>query len=200
MEQRDIFEVMGTMRSVRLFTEQPISDADLRHILDMATKASNGSNRQTWRFILITDPAMRNKVGKVYLDSMLHQNESSTIEEALAQPTDSLRRTEVLTLARDMGKAPALVLCCDEGGGISEPGASLFPAVQNLMLAAWSKGIGSVLTTIWMHREKELRQVLGIPDSVYIGCLIPLGYPARKYCLPKRLPLGEVVYRDRWRS
>jgi nitroreductase len=189
---------MSTLRAVRLFTEQPIDDDDLTYILEMATKASNGSNRQTWRFLVIRDPKTRHEVGSLYLESLLQENQATTVEDALARPNLPLRTKEVLTLGRDMGKAPALVLCCDLGGGISEPGASLFPAVQNLMLAAWSRGIGSVLTTIWMHREEGLRKLLGIPKDVYIGCLIPLGHPARSYGPPRRAPLGDVIFNNAW--
>ena len=88
-------------------------------------------------------------------------------------------RREVVALAKDMPTTPpVLILAGGTTNGHSEPGASVFPAVQNLCLAAWAMGLGTIITTAWQRNEAEVREVLGVPDDVYLGALIPLGHPA----------------------
>ncbi|MCH8284274.1 MAG: nitroreductase family protein, partial [Chloroflexi bacterium] len=77
-------------------------------------------------------------------------------------------------------------------------GSHIFPAVQNLMLAAWGLGLGTVLTTVWRHRDEEMRALLGVPDDIEMAALIPLGHPAKAYGPPKRRAIDDVVSYDRW--
>ena len=116
-------------------------------------------------------------------------------------------------LATHLADAPVLVLCCldparlgpmaDDRGTILAPQsayASIFPAVQNLMLAARGLGIGSTLTTVFHGAEPALRAVVGIPEPVHIAALVPLGYPTRPFRVTTRRPLAEVAFLDRWNS
>lgn len=114
-------------------------------------------------------------------------------------------------LAEHLDQAPVLVLCgldtaqlgpmADASGHIHAPQsayASIFPAVQNLMLAARGLGIGSTLTTVFQAVEGELRSVVALPDHVHIAALIPLGYPRRPFRVSHRKPVAEVAFLDRW--
>ena len=115
-------------------------------------------------------------------------------------------------LAVHLGESPVLVLACldtlklgpiaDANGTILSPQsayASIFPAVQNLMLAARGLGLGSTLTTLHFAGETEIRALLGIPSHIHIAALIPLGYPLSPFRPTKRKPIGQVLHYDRWR-
>ena len=196
----DVFEAMSTMRSVRLFTNEPVSDEHLERIMRMAQFAPNGSNDQRYRFIVVRDAEQRAAVGRLYRDGILHAMGLDSIDEAVARAAnEGYMRREVVALAKDMPTTPpVLIFAGGTTNGHSEPGASVFPAVQNLCLAAWAMGLGTIITTAWQRNEAEVREVLGVPDDLYLGALIPLGHPARKYGPPKRGPLEEIIIHDRW--
>ena len=196
----DVFEAMSTMRSVRLFTDEPVSDEHLERIMRMAQFAPNGSNDQRYRFIVVRDAEQRAAIGRLYRDGILHAMGLDSIDEAVARAAnEGYMRREVVALAKDMPTTPpVLIFAGGTTNGHSEPGASVFPAVQNLCLAAWAMGLGTIITTAWQRNEAEVREVLGVPDDVYLGALIPLGHPARKYGPPKRGPLEEIIIHDRW--
>ncbi len=199
MAGRELFEVMGSLRSVREFSDRPVSEEALRAVLEMATRAPNGGNQQSWRFIVIRDAAVRREVGRLYQAAMLQQLKAATPEEAAARPGLSRTLRDAIHLTKTIGQTPpVLVMCCVQKGYGADPGATIFPAVQNLMLAAWSLGLGTVLTTVWEHQEQEMRATLHVPQDFRMAALIPVGYPGRPYGPPKRKPLDEVVYRDRW--
>jgi nitroreductase len=105
-------------------------------------------------------------------------------------------------LGEHLGEAPVLVLACIVLDPGVEPslttGASIYPAVQNLMLAARAHGIGSCITTIHRFRDAQVKELLGIPADVETAALIPLGYPLGKFGRPPRRPLREVAFADRW--
>lgn len=104
-------------------------------------------------------------------------------------------------LAEHLHEAPVLILACVNTEGATAGltmGASIYPAVQNILLAAGGLGIGSTLTTIHRFRNQQVKDLLGIPREVEPAALIPLGYPLGKFGRPPRKPLGEVAYVDRW--
>jgi nitroreductase len=219
---KDFFAIAESQRAVRLFHPDPVPDALIQRLLRTATCAPNGSNRQTWRFLVITDPEKRAAVGKLYLESLLANmarpdyraerdmryadrfvaNLALPVEQRTADPeaVASVTMRESYRLAESFGEAPVHLVICDlpRRGLVYIPGASIYPAVQNLMLAAWALGLGTVLTTIWRHREEALRALLAIPDEYEIAALIPMGWPARAYGPPRRQPVAEVAFRDTW--
>jgi nitroreductase len=104
-------------------------------------------------------------------------------------------------LAEHMGEAPVLILACISTDGAPPTvatGASIYPAVQNILLSARALGIGSCLTTIHRLRDRQVKELLGIPPDVVTAALIPLGYPLRKFGRPPRRPLADVTFADRW--
>ena len=199
MAGADLYGVMGSLRSVREFSDRPVSDEALRQILEMTIRAPNGGNSQSWRFLVLRDPKVRREVGRLYLEALLQQVDAATPDEVLARPGITRTLRDAVHLARRLGEAPPVqVLACIEKSGVSDPGASIFPAVQNLMLAAWGLGLGTVLTTVWQHRDGEMRALLGVPDDIEMAALIPLGHPAKAYGPPKRRAIDDVVSYDRW--
>jgi nitroreductase len=200
----DFFEVVSTQRAIRRLRPDPIPDPVLRQILDAAICAPSGGNRQGWSFLVIRDPATRARVGELYREAFGELLRIPYYRDAAAAPAGTPTGRLVASarhLAEHLAEAPVLVLACVATDGARPTlatGASIYPAVQNLLLAARALGIGSCLTTIHRFRDQPLRELLGIPPDVETAALIPLGYPLGKFGRPPRRPATEVTFADRW--
>jgi nitroreductase len=186
----DALEAIRTTRAMRrLDPDRPVSDQDLRTIVEAATKAPSGSNSQPVRWVIVTDPDLKREVGKLY---------RRCAAELLAQfdQSDTALLKSSWHLAEHLGEAPALAIACCEGP--NRRPASVFPAVQNLMIAARAVGLGTTLTTSHLGDEPALKKILGIPDSVLTYCIIPIGYPLGRWGEAKRQAVEAVTYRDTW--
>lgn len=204
-EQIGVLEAIATTRSMRRLKPDPIPDDVIRSILQAAVQAPSGSNQQTWSFIVIRDPDIKKRLQEFYHEVALEYFAEREARVAAAPPLseeearvakrvwDSARH-----LAEHLHEAPVLIMCCIRGRESFQLGASIFPAVQNLMLAARAHGVGSTLTTFHRGRDKEVRELLNIPDNVHAAALIPLGYPRGRWAAGKRKPLEEVVFADRF--
>lgn len=186
----DVFEAIRTTRAMRrLDPSRPVSDEDIRKILEAATKAANGQNSQPVRWIVVTDPNQRRRLGEVY---------RRCAEDLVNSFDDSPLKRSSLHLVEHMGDAPALLVACTEGA--NRRPASVFPAVQNLMVAARALGLGTTLTTMHLDEEETVRRILQIPAGVLTYCIIPVGYPLGRWGEAPRRPVEDVAYRDRWGS
>ena len=202
----DFFDVVGTQRAMRRLKPDPIPADAIRKILDAAICAPSGGNRQGWSFIVVQDAAVRAKIGALYHESFAELILSvPAYREAATAAPDSPERKMINSaqhLADHMSEAPVLILACIATDGARPgltSGASIYPAVQNIMLAARALGIGSTLTTVHHRfRHAEIKKVLGVPDDVEVAALIPLGYATGKFGRPPRRPVSEVVYADAW--
>ncbi|MCC6628781.1 MAG: nitroreductase family protein [Chloroflexi bacterium] len=198
----DLFEVISTNRAIRHFRPEPVPDDLIERVLDAAIRAPSGSNRQTWRFLVLRDPAVRATVGTLYKEGFYEYIPER--RRAMPDTDTSPVFKSALSLADTMATdPPVLILACLEGKPGDPPagrtgGSSIYPAVQNLMLAARALGLGTCLTTLHLRRERQIKDALGIPDHVDTYALIPLGYPARPFGPLGRRPVGEVTYLDRW--
>lgn len=200
----DFFETVETQRAIRHLKRDPIPDDILHRILQVAICAPSGGNRQGWRFIIIRDPALRTQIGALYRECFGELLKIPYYRDAVSAPPDS-REGKLLASARHLGEhlgeAPVLIVACIDTDGVPPglmTGASIYPAVQNLMLAARALGIGTTLTTIHRFRDAALKQLLGIPAGVETAALIPLGYPLRNFGRAPRKPLEDVTFDDRW--
>jgi nitroreductase len=199
----DFFETVTTQRAMRRLKPDPIPDAVLRQIMDATICAPSGGNRQGWSFLVVRDPAKRVRLGELYREAWGELMKVPYYRGAAAAGPDS-REGKMLASARHLsehlGEAPVLVLACigTDGRATITTGASIYPAVQNLMLAARALGVGSCLTTIHKYRDPQLKELLGIPADVETAALIPLGYPLGKFGRPPRRPVAEVVHADHW--
>jgi nitroreductase len=195
---------VSTQRAIRRLKPDGISDAALRQILDAAVCAPSGGNRQSWSFIVVRDAATRARIGELYREAFGELLKIPYYRDAAAAAPDSpggRMMASVRHLAEHLAEAPVLVLACiatDGARATLTTGASVYPAVQNLLLAARALGIGSCLTTIHRFRDPALKALLGIPADVETAALIPLGYPLGKFGRPPRRPVAEVTFRDRW--
>jgi len=211
----DLFEVLHTQRAVRRFRPEPISDAVLREILAAATRAPSARNAQPWGFVAVRDAAIKIEIGRHYLAAWRAAQAHTAQVDADADIKDCRDYPRMMRavdeLATHLDQAPVLVLCCldtaqlgsmvDASGRIRAPQsayASIFPAVQNLMLAARGLGVGSTLTTLFLQAEADLRRTVGLPDHLHIAALVPLGYPTRPFRITTRKPLQAVAFLDRW--
>ena len=191
----DLFEAIRTTRAMRrLDASKDVSDDDLLAIVEAATKAPSGGNGQPVRWIVVKDPAKRAALGAIYKEAwgpvsqMYQSRQDASISKIL---------TSADHLGEHMGDAPAIVIPCTHGAGDA---ASVYPAVQNLMLAARALGLGTTLTTVHRLKEDKVREVLGLPDDVTTWAMIPVGYPTGKWGEAERRPVREVAYWDSWKQ
>lgn len=196
----DVLEAIATTRSMRRLKPDPISDDILWQILEAATRAPSGSNQQNWSFIVVRDPSLKREIQRHYADVARGYFERDPQTAPGADGGDVMRRvrSSAAHLADHLHEAPVLVLCCIRGERSFSLGSSIYPAAQNLMLAARAFGIGSTLTTFHLSREAEIKALLDIPDDVHTAALIPLGYPEGRWGQGPRRPVEEVVYLDRF--
>jgi nitroreductase len=186
----DIKELFRSQRAIRNFTSEDVSDALVTEVLTAAIHGPSGSNTQPWHFIVIRDPAIKQAVSEAY-------------EEARAE-TYRDRPPAVGGARQPMSAAPVLIVACvntpASGQAGFQTGASIYPSVQNLMLAARALGLGTVLTTLHRRRKARIHEILGIPDNVESAAIIPLGWPDREYGPNRRPPLDRFVMHNRWRG
>ena len=174
-----VFDLMEHQRAVRLFGPEDVDDATVERLINAATRAPSSRNTQPWRFIVVRDRDTKDKLGKIFdeLGAELLGYDLS--------PDDNR------TAWRDV---PVLfVVCAEEGAN----GSSIYPAVQNLLLAIQAVGLAGLLTTRWLRREQEVRDVLGVPDGMTMYAIIPVGKPIKPPGRNRRRPVSEVTFRDR---
>ena len=193
----DVFEAIRTLRAMRrLDPEREVPEADLVKILEAAGKAPSGGNAQPVRWVVVRDAALRRRLGEIYR-AVARRTLQRYEEPARHDPAVARMLRSSLYLADHMGDAPVLLLPCAPAALVRPEGA-VYPAIQNLMLAARALGLGTTLTS--MHRENEaaVKELLAIPDDVDTYALIPVGYPLGRWRESARLPVDEVTYWDGW--
>ena len=214
MADLDVFEAMRTCRTVRRLRPDPVPDELLRKILTAATWAPSGGNRQAWRFIAVRDAALKRSLKDLYLPLWKHFAQAYGAMQAAASPETKARNERMLRsadhLAEHFDEAPVIVVVCVHipelaitDAGLERPpvvgGASIYPAVQNLMLACRAVGLGAALTTLLCMKEPEVSALLGIPAGWATCAHMPIGFPQGKGHGPvERKPVERVTYADRW--
>ena len=193
----EVFETINTLRAMRRLKTDPVSDEDIWKLLDAAIKAPSGGNSQPWNFLVVRDPETKRKIGEYYLDAWDKTYGSGPGREQRERMGKVYTSAEYL--AHHLAEAPLFIIATVRGDG-SNPlaGASIYPAVQNLMLAARALGLGTTLTTLHKLHEKEVKELLGVPDDVQTMALIPVGWPKGKFGVPPRMPAEKVVYWEKW--
>ena len=163
----------------RLDFTRPVPLDLVRECLEIAVQAPSGSNSQPWHWVVITDPAVRAKVGDYYRQSTEPYLASKPPTDAAGQRV----RDSAAHLGQHMGEVPVLVLACIEvaapwmmQGNQAGLWGSLLPAAWSYMLACRARGLGTAWTTLHLRYEKEIAELLGIPDNVRQGVLIPTAY------------------------
>ena len=198
-----LFAALYTTRSLRRFKPDPIPDEVLFQLFDAAIRAPSGQNAQDWRFVIITEPALKRKTQMWAEEGWAHYQpryaENPILMDQLPR-TQRLSLKSVAHLTYHLAEVPVIVAVCGLRGRHSTPGGSTFPAVQNLLLAARALGLGGSIFNLPLTHAEELMEAMGIPENNQIYCLIPLGYPLDKQGPVRRKPVKQVVFWNRWQQ
>lgn len=202
-----LLEGLTTTRAIRRYRDAPVSDADLRTVLFAASRAPSGSNRQPFRFLVYRDGPLAQEIKRLLGNAAraiwAQKEERDQYREGSGADPSSPKSRMLATMRHyvdDFDRHPVVILACLERYRERVPveGASVYPACQNILLAARAVGLGGVMTGFHRAVEDELRAVAGIPDGVAIAATITLGHPAGKHGPVRRRPLAEVVFDERW--
>ena len=199
----DLFEIIRTTRSMRRLKPDPVPDALIRKILEAGVCAPSGGNMQRWRFLVIRDAAIKRTVGAYYKRAW---EEVVAPRYRAGEPAPGMDRDRFLRLlaaaehlAAHIQDAPVWIVPCLQGAAPTRTaGSSIYPAVQNMLLAARALGLGATLTTLYLSFEKEAEAALGLPADWHSYAILPIGYPTGRFGPVRRLALAEVVFDGRW--
>ena len=203
-ERLDVFTVMATTRAMRRLKADAVPDELIHRILEAGVCAANGANRQTWRFLVVKDQAIKQAVQRLYQRAF---NEVVGPMYATSPPPPGVdpdryaaQHRAVAYLTEHFADAPVWIVACLEES--SEPtrasGASIYPAVQNMLLAARALGLGSTLTTRHLLHAAEADAAFGLPPGVRSYAILPIGWPIGRFGPVGRRALTEIVFEDRW--
>ncbi|MFT7218432.1 MAG: nitroreductase [Candidatus Azotimanducaceae bacterium] len=207
-EDMSLFDTMYNCRAMRKLDTREVPEEMLVKLIDAANQAPSGSNMQAGRWMVVRDPAVKqsladlNRKGvEAYIGpqaanpgSLPHQS-----EEKRKRMLDS-----VLWQMEHMHEIPALVIACMDYGQkvdanmLASGSGSIWPGIQNLLLAARSMGLGAAPTTLSLIDQDAARAVLGLPDTMAAYCLIPVGYPTGKFGPVTRKPVKDILRFDQW--
>lgn len=201
-----LLDGIATTRAIRRYTDDPIGDEDLATILFSATRAPTGSNRQHFRFLVLRDGPVAAEakalLGQAFRDGWAAKRGNDGYDAGSGTKADSPKARMAAAMQHFVDhfeQTPVVVLpCIRRRHGTLQDGASIYPAAQNLLLAARALGYGGVMTGWHGLVEAELRELCGIPDDHDIAATIPLGVPQGNHGPVRRRPLAELVFDDTW--
>lgn len=205
----DLYDALMTTRAIRRFTDEPVDDADIERCLAAAVQAPSGGNIQPYQFLVVTDPAQKSALGDLYRRAF---DRYDPAVQQLIPPfaDDEARRRHERNwamsrhLADTIGEVPVMVIvlvprismAVSDDDGEMDVGpvyASVYPAVENFILAARSLGLGTCLTTVIRIHEAEARAVCAVPDRFEIAALLPVGHPAGRWGVAPRRPAQTLT-------
>lgn len=190
----DFFDVVGRQRAHRAFANRPVSDEDIARVLGAAVHAPSAENKQPWEFVVVRDPQRRAAIGELIRTGWEARGRSFSRGRLPPPLFEDVDRGATGGIA---GAPVLVVVCADVQRGLEQTVASsIFPAVQNLLLAATAIGLGSALTTIAVGYARELAELLALPDHVQPVAVVPLGWPARPLGAPRRDPFERHTHRE----
>jgi nitroreductase len=223
MSEIGLFEAIYSARAIRRLKPDPVPEELITAVLEAAIRAPSGGDAQSWAFIVVRDPDQRRQLGTIYRKA---SDIAEAIYAARGRPPHLTEKQFARLMASGahlwdhMGEAPVLLVPCsrrpalpprealpavaaahweDELAYVDRTrGASIYPAVQNIILACRGLGLGTVITTNHIRCEEEVKALLGIPEDVSTWALMPIGWPIDKFGPLTRRPLAEVVHSDRW--
>lgn len=202
-----LLDGLATTRAIRRYTDEQIPHQHLRDILYCATRAPSGSNRQPFRFLVLTEGEQAQQAKALIASSAQDIWAAKEQADGYDQGSGADPNSPKSRMARTMrsyvehfANVPALILPCLIRYRAPDPmeGASVYPAVQNLLLAARALGYGGVITGFHKPVESELKALLNIPEEVFVACTLTLGKPQGRHGPVRRRPLAEFVFTDQW--
>lgn len=204
----DLFDVIYNCRAMRRLESREVPEADLVKLIEAANQAPSGSNMQNGRWLVVRDPEVKRQLADLnragvesYIKPML--------EKPAGLPHQSVDKRmrmadAVMWQMEHMHEIPALILACLEFGvkvksaEVQLGGGSIWPGVQNLLLAARAMGLGAAPTTLALQDQNKVREVLNLPETMAALCLIPVGYPMGNFGPVSRKPVDEILRFDQW--
>jgi nitroreductase len=196
-EEIGLFEALYTTRALRRFKPDPVPDELLFQVIDAAIRAPAGSNQQIWHFLIVRDAEKRRQIGEWYWQTWTaygrqYVEDPSRIDALPRQMRLVVRSTD--DLARNIAQVPVHLFVCGPRGGAG----TIYPAIQNLLLACRAVGLGAVLTGFHRSHEEKLNPLLNIPEGQTAHALIPIGFPRDKFGPVNRRPVHKVTSVDTW--
>jgi nitroreductase len=220
MELRDALRSTG---SVRTFTDEPVDDAELFGVLDDARFAPSGGNRQPWRVIVVRHPEQRRRLAAAYLDawhdyvasllvgvtpfSPLADEEERRLVAAQRQAAEAQSLPD--GFAETLHRAPALLVVVADLAAFAATdrdldryhlvgGASVYPFIWSILLAAHERGLGGVMTTVATANEPRLREIFALPSNFVVASVVVLGHPVRRATKLRRRDVADFTFLDRF--
>lgn len=216
----DLIETLRSTGTVREFTDEPVDDAVLARVLDTARFAPSGGNAQAWRVVVVKDPAIRTRLRDLYLPGWADYltmsaaglrpwspvNDPAAERDALA--TGPGQAAAAQGFAAHLDTVPVLLMVFADLAQLAAVdrdldrytfagGASVYPFVWNLLLAARAEGLGGVLTTMLIQQEDEVKRLLGAPEQLALAAAVALGYPVHQPTKLRRGAVGSFTTVDR---
>ena len=190
----DFFDLVPQQRACRKFIDKTIDDETIEKLLNTAIRAPSAENSQPWEFIVVRDKNIKQAIGQLMREAWengARQWSEKRLDEALLKDVHDGMQGGIID-------APVLIIVCGNTEKCMQNtlAASIYPAIQNLLLAATALGLGSTLTTIATHYQNELREILKIPDCVQAMAVIPVGYSAKKMGLSRRKGIATCTHKD----
>lgn len=214
MSEIGLYDAMSTLRAVRRLKPDPIPDEVLFRVLEAASWAPTGGNAQPWRVLVVREPATKKRLGELYRKSWYAyvEHHLTLIEDAPEKVKLSSRKMldSGSYLADHFAEIPVLLVFCfnPRNMAITDArldrisvvgGASIYPSVENALLACRAEGLGCVLTTLLCQDEDEIRRLLEIPEPWATAAAIPIGYPVLRGHGPiRRRPVEELAFAETW--
>jgi nitroreductase len=197
-------DAMRTQRAIRRLRTDPVDDRLVLRLIELAQKAPTGSNAQNWEFVVVKDRAVKERLGR--LNRMAWRIYGGLGRRIARNDPAMLRIIDAVAWQADhFADIPVIVVACLRGPRVWFPPiaatsyyGSIYPSVQNLLLAARAAGLGAALITLPLWSTFLARRALGLPWSVAPCAVVPLGWPKGRYGPTTRRPVGEVVHLDRW--
>ncbi len=213
MAAQTLYELMSTQRAIRRLKPDPIPDEVLGRIMQAAAWAPSGGNQQPWRMVMVRDPTRKARLGELYRKRWARFAEGYRQRFADAEPEVQAQEARTIAagdhLGEHFGDCPVIAVVCfnPDQMAITDArldrvsvvgGGSVYPAVQNLLLACRAEGVGCVLTTLLCLDEPAVKELLEIPEGWYTAAAIPLGYPVGGYGPTSRRPISSLFFEDTW--
>jgi nitroreductase len=207
-DEMGIFEVMYHCRAMRKLKSDPVPEDLLVKLIDAANQAPSGSNAQNGRWLIVRDPKQKAKLADLNRKSVEWYLGRQSADGMPHHAADKRQRMldAVAWQAEHMHEMPALIIAClimrgpaqDSFVAGANAGGSIWPGVQNLLLAARALGLGAAPTTLGLSNRPAVKEILGLPEDMEAFCLIPVGYPLGRFGPVTRRPAEEIIRWDRW--
>jgi nitroreductase len=204
----DVFHIMYNCRSMRRLKPDPVPEELIYKIIDAGIRAPSGGGVQAWRFVVVTDQDIKMRIAEVYRRGWRIAEQNYL--KAGATLDGNMRAAAYL--AEHLHEAPVHLFACLRARRIHQErlaapnavnfarimGGSIYPAVQNMLLACRALGLGATLTSVTSQYEEEMRVILGLPDFLSTYALLPIGYPMGKFGPVTRTPVEEVTWKNQY--